>query len=152
MKEAILYYKKKLSFPIEMVFTAFSDPKNFGDWFGPKQARVIDVKMDFKIGGSYSVKFKKDNGVEFSIYGIYKEILKPSRIVITFNYEGIPQTFGHSVVYFDFIPDKENTEIALRQNFSAMPADIDGRTASWEHMFNCLTELLSGLLKGSYLN
>lgn len=69
---------KTFNAPKLMVFEAFSNPEALAKWWGPVEAPIDVMKLDFKVGGSFHYKMK---GKQIN-YGIfkYKEIDKPNSI------------------------------------------------------------------------
>ena len=69
---------KTLNAPKAMVFEAFSNPEALAKWWGPIEAPIDVMKLDFKAGGIFHYKM---NGHQVN-YGImkYKEIDKPNSI------------------------------------------------------------------------
>jgi uncharacterized protein YndB with AHSA1/START domain len=70
---------KTLKAPKQMVFNAFSSSEALAKWWGPVEAPIDVVKLDFRPGGIFHYKMK---GTPIS-YGIfrYREIDKPNSIV-----------------------------------------------------------------------
>lgn len=67
--------------PREVLWKAFTDPKEMAKWWGPKGAKILSSKMDLRPGGMYHY------GMEFSgqkMWGkfIYREIKKPEKIIL----------------------------------------------------------------------
>ncbi len=69
---------KTLNVPKQMVFEAFSNPEALAKWWGPVEAPIDVMKLEFKVGGFFHYKM---NGHQVN-YGImnYKEIDKPNSI------------------------------------------------------------------------
>lgn len=142
MLKADVVYNKRIQADVADVFATFSDAEMLKQWFGPKNAKMLSAVVNFKEGGAYHFLFEKANGTKFSILGSYTEIVTLKRIVFTFGYEGIPQTFGDSVVEVDFKSAGVSTEVRLVQRFSVAPHDIAGRTDTWDYMFNRLSHFV----------
>ena len=70
---------KKLNASKQMVFEAFSNAEALTKWWGPVEAPIDVIKLDFKVGGVFHYKM---NGHQVN-YGImnYKEIDKPNSII-----------------------------------------------------------------------
>jgi uncharacterized glyoxalase superfamily protein PhnB/uncharacterized protein YndB with AHSA1/START domain len=64
--------------PKAMIFDAFSNPEALAKWWGPVEAPIDVIKLDFKVGGTFHYRM---NGKQIN-YGIfnYKEIDKPNSI------------------------------------------------------------------------
>ena len=64
--------------PKELVFQAFSTAEALGEWWGPVEAPIDVIKLDFNVGGIFHYKMK---GKHIS-YGVFrfKEIDEPNSI------------------------------------------------------------------------
>src|SRR3989344_8828821 len=69
---------KTLNASKQMVFEAFSNAEALAKWWGPIEAPIDVMKLDFRVGGIFHYKM---NGHQVN-YGImnYKEIDKPNSI------------------------------------------------------------------------
>ena len=65
--------------PQELVFDAFSNAEALEKWWGPVEAPIDVVRLDFRPGGIFHYRMKGDK----ISYGIFKflEISRPNRIV-----------------------------------------------------------------------
>jgi uncharacterized protein YndB with AHSA1/START domain len=71
-----------LKAPRELVFACFTEPDRMKEWWGPKGFKVIAAKMDLRVGGSYHYGLQGPDGSAMWGKFIYREIEKPSRIVL----------------------------------------------------------------------
>jgi uncharacterized protein YndB with AHSA1/START domain len=79
--------------PRDLVFEAHSSCEHMRNWWGPRKYDVASCEIDFRPGGSWRVVHKTaDGSEEYGFHGEYREIVRPERIVWTFEYEGMP---GH---------------------------------------------------------
>jgi uncharacterized protein YndB with AHSA1/START domain len=83
--------------PRELVFKVMTDPKLAAQWWGPKNLQTVVEKMDVKSGGSWRMIHKDTNGNEFAFHGVYHDVTAPSRVIDTFEYEGLPES-GHVIL------------------------------------------------------
>jgi len=70
--------------PRSMVFDAWTKPELIRRWlgvFGGWSFKVCEV--DLKVGGAYRYVWRGSNGQEMGMGGVYREIVKPERIVCT---------------------------------------------------------------------
>jgi uncharacterized protein YndB with AHSA1/START domain len=67
----------------EKLFQAWSDPKMLAQWWSAKAYTVPVVKIDFRVGGQFLYCMRSPEGQDTWGKGIYKEIVNPSRIVVT---------------------------------------------------------------------
>ena len=78
--------------PRDLVFEAFSKPEHVTHWWGRKDSTLPVCEMDFRPGGAWHYVERAADGNEYGFRGEYREILRPERIVQTFEFEGMP---GH---------------------------------------------------------
>jgi len=76
--------------PRELVFEAHSSCEHMSRWWGPRKYEFASCEIDFRPGGKWRVVHRGPDGEEYAFYGEYREILRPERIVWTFEFEGFP--------------------------------------------------------------
>ena len=76
--------------PRDLVFEAHSSCEHMKNWWGPRKYEVVDCDIDFRPGGSWRVVHRGPDGEEYGFHGEYREIVRPERIVWTFEFEGAP--------------------------------------------------------------
>jgi uncharacterized protein YndB with AHSA1/START domain len=84
-----------LNAPRELVFAAHVDPKLFVQWWGLRDDSTHIDQWDMRPGGLWRVVQRDREGNENAFRGEYREIVPPERLVMTFEWEGLP---GHIVV------------------------------------------------------
>jgi uncharacterized protein YndB with AHSA1/START domain len=77
--------------PRDLVFEAHSSCEHLRNWWGPRRYEIASCEVDFRPGGAWRMVHKGE-GEEHGFRGEYREIVRPERIVWTFEWEGLP---GH---------------------------------------------------------
>jgi uncharacterized protein YndB with AHSA1/START domain len=95
-KQEILI-EKTVNAPRELVFKAFTDPKLYAQWIGPRELSTKIETFEAKNGGSWRFIQKDPDGNEFAFHGVYHEVTFPERIIGTFEWEGLPEK-GHVIL------------------------------------------------------
>jgi uncharacterized protein YndB with AHSA1/START domain len=67
--------------PRELVFAAWTEPESVVRWWGPKGYSSFDCEIDLRIGGVFSLKMRGPDGAIYPCTGVFREIVKPERIV-----------------------------------------------------------------------
>lgn len=67
----------------EIVFEAWTNPAQFGRWFGTESTAVEEVRMDLRVGGEWSARMVLGDGTEIGWHGAYLEIEAPHRLVLS---------------------------------------------------------------------
>ena len=134
--------------PRELVFKATTDPELIPQWWGPRYLSTEVDKMDVRPGGQWRFVNRDSEGREYAFHGVYHEVLAPSRVIDTFEFEGLPET-GHVVletIKFEDLPGGRTRLIA--QSVFQSVADRDGALQSgMESGVNDTYDRLEELLK-----
>lgn len=70
--------------PRTLVFEALTSPALVKRWLlGPPGWSMPTCEIDLKVGGRYRYLWRHEDGREMGMGGVYREILKPQRIVCT---------------------------------------------------------------------
>jgi uncharacterized protein YndB with AHSA1/START domain len=69
--------------PRELVWRAWTDPKQIVKWWGPKNFTAPVAKIDLRVGGKYLSCMRSPEGKDYWSTGTYREIVPPERLVCT---------------------------------------------------------------------
>jgi len=70
--------------PRSLVFDAWTKPELLRRWLGVFGDWTFAVcEVDLKVGGAYRFVWRRSDGTEMGMGGIYREIVRPERIVAT---------------------------------------------------------------------
>lgn len=70
-----------------LVFDAHTVPGLLKRWYGPPGWEMVLCDMDLRPGGTFRIVTKQPGGREIGQYGVYREVIRPTRIVNTENWE-----------------------------------------------------------------
>ena len=122
--------EREFDVPRELVFKAFTDPKLYVQWLGPRRLTMRLEKFEPRNGGSWRYISKDPENNEFAFHGVNHEVLSPERIIGTFEFEGLPEK-GHVVLQtarFEELPGNR-TKLVSQSVFQSV-ADRDGMLQS----------------------
>lgn len=69
--------------PREALFEAFTDPTTLARWFAPEPLTVPRAEVDLRVGGRQTIVMRDGNGTDYTSTGVYKEVDRPSKLVMT---------------------------------------------------------------------
>lgn len=72
--------------PIEVIWSMWTDPEHFANWYGPLGARIPIAEMDVRVGGRRHIAMEMDtpNGpMQMFFVGEYREVAPMTRLVYT---------------------------------------------------------------------
>jgi uncharacterized protein YndB with AHSA1/START domain len=70
--------------PRELVYKAWTDPKQLGQWFPPKDFTSPRCEVDPRPGGIFRCDMKGPDGEVFVGKGLFREVVPNERLVFTF--------------------------------------------------------------------
>ena len=109
--------------PRDLVFEAHSSCEHMSRWWGPRRYEVAKCDLDFRPGGAWRIVHRGSDGDEHGFRGEFREIVRPERIVWTFEWEGLP---GHvSVQTAEFEEHDGKTTLTATAVFASVE-DRDG--------------------------
>ena len=134
--------------PRELVFKAWTDPKHMSAWFGPKVFTNPVCELDVRVGGAWHIVMRGPDGAEFPCGGVYREIVKPERLVFTndaLDKDGKVILAGLTTV--TFADEGGKTKLTLQTRATAMVdyavAYLGGMEAGWAQSLDSLAEELA---------
>jgi uncharacterized protein YndB with AHSA1/START domain len=70
--------------PRRLVFKLWTEPKHLVVWWGPRGFTTLSSRLDVRPGGTWSRSMQAPNGSVISKHGVYREIVAPERLVLTY--------------------------------------------------------------------
>ena len=116
-----------LDAPRELVFKAYTDPKLFAQWWGPRRYTNEIDKFEARAGGEWRVVQRGEDGSEHGFRGVHHDVVAPERICATFEYEGFPGHVALQTATFEALGNK--TRLVAHMVFQSV-MDRDGMVAS----------------------
>jgi uncharacterized protein YndB with AHSA1/START domain len=69
--------------PRHLVFDAMTTPEHVRRWFGCDAFTLPVCEIDLRVGGAYRFVMRNPDGAESTLQGIYREVVRPERVVFT---------------------------------------------------------------------
>jgi uncharacterized protein YndB with AHSA1/START domain len=107
--------------PRELVFTVWTDPKHVVHWWGPTGFTNTIHEMDVRPGGKWKLTMHGPDGVDYPNQIVYKEIVKPERLVWTHG-SGKENDPGEFEVTVTFEEEGRKTKLTMKMVFKTKEA------------------------------
>ena len=122
---------RRLKATPDKVFAAWTDPKKIIHWFGPAQTigGSVEADMDVRVGGSFRVRFKTDDGEQHEVGGKYIEVLPNERLVFSWAWHTTPERQSQVTVILK--PEGDITFLTLTHEKFFDEAARDGHKRGW---------------------
>ena len=113
--------------PRDIVFDAHTRCEHLSRWWGRTGSTLAVCEIDFRPGGTWRFVERQSDGAEYGFRGEIREVVRPERIVQTFEFDGMP---GHiSVETLTFTDRSGKTELSSPSVFDSKE-DRDGMLQS----------------------
>jgi uncharacterized protein YndB with AHSA1/START domain len=125
-----IFIIREFNAPQELLFKAFTDPKLYIQWLGPRGLTMTLETFEPRNGGMWRYIQKDQDGNEFAFHGVNHEVTAPERIISTFEFEGLPEK-GHVILEtarFEALPG-DRTKLTSQSVFQKVE-DRDGMLQS----------------------
>jgi uncharacterized protein YndB with AHSA1/START domain len=113
--------------PRELVFEAHSSCEHMRHWWGPRRYEISSCEMDFRPGGTWRIVHKGAEGEIPAFRGEFRDIVRPERIVWTFEWEGMP---GHVSVQTATFEERDGKTLLTATAVFDSVEDRDGMLQS----------------------
>jgi uncharacterized protein YndB with AHSA1/START domain len=148
--------------PRELVWKAWTEPERLKQWWGPRVIKTPICEMNVRVGGKYRMVMRAPDGQDYPMCGVFKEIVEPSRLVMTMdcsehppvwhdmvdpNRQGNPNPAGEMLmtVTFTEVGGKTTVDVHVRMVSTAIRDNMVriGMSQGWSESLDRLTELLA---------
>ncbi|MFA7382278.1 MAG: SRPBCC domain-containing protein [Desulfurivibrionaceae bacterium] len=156
MKNQDLVIVRSFNAPRELVWQAWTEPERCMRWWGPKGFTTPACKIDLRVGGAYLNCMRSPEGQDFWSTGVYREVVRPERIVCTDSFADadgkvVPAThYGMSadfplelLITVTFAEDGGKTRLTLKHAGLPSGEDFDNCRTGWNESFDKLNEFLA---------
>jgi uncharacterized protein YndB with AHSA1/START domain len=100
-----LVVRRTIRASAERLFTAWTDPSQLKNWWGPAGVSCIGAEVDLSVGGSYRIGNQLPDGNIIWIRGEFESIERPRRLVFTWQIEGVKSAPERVTVQFESAGD-----------------------------------------------
>ena len=137
--EGAIVMTRTFDAPRALVFKMWTEPEHVARWFGCAGSTIESFKRDLRVGGEYRIAWRKDDGSEQSLCGVYREIAPPERLVFTWVRPGAENDPDYeTLVTVTFAERGGKTEMTLRhasfQSTETRNLHRDGWTTCFDNM------------------
>ncbi|WEX74101.1 SRPBCC domain-containing protein [Sinorhizobium numidicum] len=137
-EEIALTITRVFDAPRSLVFKVWTTPEHLARWWGPKDFTVPTITADFREGGVWRSCIRSPEGQDYWAHGTYREIVPPSRIVLTFTWE--EEDAMDTLIMVTFEEVAGGTRLTFHQ---APFTTVESRDSHAEGWGECMDRLVS---------
>lgn len=140
--ETTLVLKRTLKAPVDIVYAAWIEPAQFGQWMGPNDEMTCAVEAhDVRVGGAYAFKLTNREGKVHGASGLFREVVENERLVFTWTWDHMPDT--ETLVTVEFRAKDGATVLTLTHERHASAESRDNHGVGWTGSFDRLERLVA---------
>lgn len=126
-----LTIQRRLNAKPDRVYAAWTEPEKIARWFGPSvvDQDTVKAKMDVRVGGSFEVSFKSEDGEYHQVGGTYHEVEPNKRLVFSWAWHSTPER--ESQVTVTLRSEGDHTLLTLMHEQLFDEAAKIGHTRGW---------------------
>ncbi len=139
-----LVLRRTYKAPRDRVFEAWTTPEIASTFLGPGDVEAVDVRMDVRPGGGYSITMQRPQGEPYIATGVYREIVVPKRLSMTWRWrEDDPADERDTLLTLEFNDLGGETELVLTHELLASEESRDRHERGWKLIVDQLEETLA---------
>ena len=145
-----LVIRRLLPAPPALVWQVWTTPAHIMQWWGPRGCVAFSCTMDPRPGGAWRVGMRAPDGEVLWTRGEFHELVPPSRMVMSFAWDGpVGVLGGPTVVTIDLTEHAGQTQLVLRHHGFETDDARDRHLAGWIDSIDRFAEHLSRPAKDS---
>lgn len=125
----------------DRLFQAWTDPRQLAEWWRQEGEgwAFAGAMVDLRVGGGYRLGMTAPDGKMHVATGVYKEVVRPARLVFTWDWEDPASCVGDTLVTVEFneVGGNETEVVVTHERFADEP-----RMGRHQQGWNELLELL----------
>lgn len=134
--------------PRKLIWEALAKPEFLKRWLlGPPGWSMTVCENDLKVGGAFRHVWRKADGTEMAMRGVYKEVVPPERVVRTESFDfGCDAQMGEQIATATFIEQGDKTILAISVLYPSKEARDGAIASGMEHGMEAGYERLDAIL------
>jgi uncharacterized protein YndB with AHSA1/START domain len=133
--------------PREVVFQAWTDPKQLQRWWGPKGFTNPVCEVDARPGGAIRIHMRAPDGTVYPMTGVFHEVVVPERLVFTSSaLDGNGHPLFEVLNTVTFAAEGDKTKLTVHASVSKVTGDaaphLAGMEQGWSMTLDRLAEEL----------
>lgn len=137
-----LVIRREYAAPPDRVYEAWTNPQLAKQFLCPEGMSVGDVSMDVRVGGAYKIEMLTPQGEPYIAYGVYREVVPPSRLSMTWKWqEDSPQEEHETLLTLEFNALGSGTEFILTHERLSSLESRNNHEHGWTSMLRKLYAL-----------
>ncbi len=143
-----LIIQRRLNAPRELVYACWTEPEHLARWGGAPEGLTVDVEhQDIRESGMFRVRMRSPHGVDCRLQGMYRELVKPEKIVFTHAWLREDGSPAHETLVTILLKEMGNeTLLTLMQTGLDSAPSRDGHAEGWNSTVDRLAAYVDDMI------
>jgi uncharacterized protein YndB with AHSA1/START domain len=137
----VLVVRRTIRASAERIFDAWTRPEHLRMWWGPRPVTCSGAEVDLRVGGRYRIANAIPDGTTVTIEGEFREILRPTKLVYTWQMGQGDRELSRVTVYFK--QRGESTEVVVVHEQLPSTTVRDSHEKGWTGCLDGLVDFLT---------
>ena len=124
---------RSIAAPISEVWNHWTELRHLQHWFAPVNFEILELSIDMMSG--WRVRMRSPEGEEYSTHGLYQEVKREERLVMTQSWEGSDH---QSEITVAFLTEDKGTRIIFEHRCFDSDASRDSHAQGWSEVIDHL--------------
>jgi len=124
-----LEVRRTIRAPRQRVFDAWTKAEELKKFHAPGPLHVEVAEIDLRPGGKYRIVMVEPDGKKHGVYGVYREVEPPRKVVYTWSHDG-DHIVKDSLITVEFLERGDSTEVVLTHAI-ADDKERESHTSGW---------------------
>ena len=130
--------------PRSRVYSAWTDPAQLRQWFGPEFVQTNDLVADLRVGGKFRWDLTNPEGEKMTCLGEYRELVPDRKIVFTWKWDDDEAWENHDSVVTVELSDRDGgTEVKLTHEKLPSEESRDRHNEGWNSVLDRLEKFVT---------
>ena len=138
-----LIVTRRFAAPRALVFRMFTEPQHVVRWLGCAPESDVTFRNDLRVGGEFVSEGRMPDGTVNRVWGMYREISQPDRLVFTWSWEAGGFKGADTLVTVGLTEQDGGTDLTLRHEAFAEAEARDLHAQGWVMCFDKIAALLA---------
>lgn len=139
-----LVVTRRFAAPRVLVFRIFTEPQHVARWLGCAPESKVTFRNDLNVGGEFVSEGHMPDGSINRVWGTYREIAEPDRLVFTWSWEAGAFKGADTLVTVMLAEKDGATTLTLRHEAFAETQARDLHGQGWGMCLDKIAALLAG--------
>ena len=130
--------------PRSRVYSAWTDPAQLRQWFGPEFVQTNDLVADVRVGGKFRWDLTNPEGEKMTCRGEYRELVPGRKLVFTWQWQDDEDWTEHNSIVTVELADRDGgTDVRLTHEQLPNEASRDGHNNGWNSALDRLEKFVT---------